>query len=103
MVYIRTRIVLVRRCPLLYDASDGKQPILVVVGTGEQPECCPPAILQSFKLYKGAIGLCLCHTLPLILRTADVQWVIISDSSWYCHKIFNLKFEKYKCPKWVSG
>ena len=42
--HIRLGIVLVGWCPPADDGPDGKEPVRVVVGTGEQPESCSPPI-----------------------------------------------------------
>ena len=76
-------VVLARRCLARDNASDGVQPIFVVVRAGEQIESGSPTPFQTFELNKGAVILHLCHTFPLVHpRPADIQWIIVSDSSW---------------------
>ena len=79
---VSIRLVFVRRRPLLDNGTDGEQPVSVVVGSGEQPESCSPPPLHRFKLTERCVCLLGTHALPLILTTADIQWIIISNSSW---------------------
>ena len=88
-------VVLVRWCPFLDDGADGEQAVRVVIGAGEQPEGCTPTPFHRFKLAETCVCLLGTHALPLILASADIQRIIISDSSW-CHN-----YQLYKCQ--VSG
>ena len=54
---VSLRVVLLRRCPALDNHADGIEPVVVVVGAGEQLEGSPPAPRQRFKLYEGTVGL----------------------------------------------
>ena len=76
------RVVLARRCPARDDASDGVEAVLVVVRSGEQIEGCTPAILQGFKLAETTVVLRFRHSFPLVPTSPDIQWVIITNSSW---------------------
>ena len=76
------RVVLRRRGPPRNDASDGIETVLVVVRAGEQVEGCTPAVLQRFELTKRTVVLRFRHSFPLILASTDIQWVIITNSSW---------------------
>ena len=51
------RIVLARRCPARDDGSDGVEPVLVIIGTGEQVEGGAPTILQIFELAETVVVL----------------------------------------------
>ena len=85
---IRLGVVLAGRRPLADNLANGKQPVLVVVRAGEQVEGGSPTILKRFKLAKTCIILLGSQALPLILASADIQRVIISDSSWYHNSKF---------------
>ena len=54
----------------------------MVVGSRQQLEGCPPSPIQRFKLAELCVALHLLHSLPLVLTSADVQWIIVSYSSW---------------------
>ena len=80
---VRLGVVLTRRGPATDDGTDGVETVLMIIGTREQIEGCPPTILQRFELAEGTVCLYLCETFPLILRRAtDVQRVAITNSSW---------------------
>ena len=79
---IRLGVVLAGRRPLADNLADGIQSVLVVVRAGEQVEGSSPTIFKRFELAKTCVVLLGFQALPLILASADVQRIIISDSSW---------------------
>ena len=68
--------------PFADDLTDGVQAVFVVVGAGEQVEGGAPTILKRLKLAERGILLLGSQPFPLILAAADVQRIIVSDSSW---------------------
>ena len=79
---IRLSEILIGRRPLADNLPDRIEPILMIIRTREQVESSSPTILQTLKLTKTCICLLGSQALPLILTSADVQWIIVSNSSW---------------------
>jgi hypothetical protein len=69
----------------------------VIVGACKQVERRTPPPLQRFKLHKLRITLQGPHALPLILTSADIQRITISNSSWYCHTFIILISNLHHC------
>ena len=80
---VRLGVVFAGRRPFADNLTDGKQPILVVVRAGKQVEGGAPTILKRFKLAERGVLLLGPEALPLILTSADIQRIIVSDSSGY--------------------
>ena len=87
---VRLSVVLDGWRPLLHDTADGKQSVLVIVGTRKQPEGRAPPPLQRFKLAELRIALHRPHALPLILTSSDIQRIVVTNSSWYAHNLLNV-------------
>ena len=83
------RVVLVRRCPPLNDGAHGIAVVLHSIRP-QQSESSPVAPLHCLELIKTLVVLHFQQTFPLILTSADVQRIAISDSSWYHNFNFSL-------------
>jgi hypothetical protein len=68
------------------DVVDGEQPLLCdeAVEVGEEyPLCRPVAVGQGGELYECSVGLFLAHALPAGIVQADIEWVVVSESSFH--------------------
>ena len=75
-------VVLGWRCPSAYDLLNGTQSVLVSIGA-EQAEGGSDAPFHGGELHKVGVGLLRPLPLPFGGCAADVQRVVVSDSS--CH------------------
>ena len=75
------QVVLHFGCPSLYDALYGFDAILRNIVT-QYDECCPYAESHIGELLEHPIGVLLSLAHPVI-SYSDVQWVAVSDSSWF--------------------
>ena len=73
-------VVLGWRCPSAYDLLNGTQPVLVCIGA-EQAEGGSDAPFHGGELHKVGVGLLRPLPLPFGGCAADVQRVVVSDSS----------------------
>ena len=76
------RVVLVRSRPPLNDGAHGIAVVLHSIRP-QQSEGSPVAPLHCLELIKALVVLHFQQTFPLILASADVQWIAITNSSWY--------------------
>ena len=53
-----------------------------VIGLEDAP-CRPIAVGHALELYKTFVGLFFRCTLPFVGRVSDVEWVVVSDSSFH--------------------
>ena len=74
-------VVFVGWCPARDNRPDGIEAIGVVVGMGEQLECCSPTVLKCFKLTELSVCLHGPQAFPLVFRPADVDFVFIRSDS----------------------
>ena len=79
---IRLSEILPGRSPFADNHPDRIEAVLMIIGTREQVEGSTPTILQTLKLTKTCICLLGSQALPLIFRTSNIQWIIVSNSSW---------------------
>ena len=80
-VNVRLRGVLVRWCPPFDDGAHGRPAVRDSVRS-QQPEGSPVAPLHRLELEKTLVVLLWEQTLPLILASADIQRIAISNPSW---------------------
>ena len=67
ILYIRPRIVLIRRCPAIDYRPDGIESVIMIVCACQQLKGCTPTIRHCFKLTELWVCLQGLHALPLIL------------------------------------
>lgn len=85
-LYISLGIVFGRGCPAGNDGTHIVRHVFAAETQVVRIEQLPYgaiAILHRFKLYKRRIGLCSGCSLPLVIRVADVERIVVTDSS--CH------------------
>ncbi len=72
------RLILVRWCPSLDDLPDNEQPILMIIGPGQQYERCSPTVIRCCKLAETGISHLFLQSLSLRFPPYYVQGIVIS-------------------------